>query len=61
VVTAVEKGSTPGIGPQDIKVLLDIIWPPLVEALGKEPDVDVLPTTLDAVSSIVDMVSHEMS
>eukprot|EP00955_Chlamydomonas_euryale_P029391 309949-Chlamydomonas_euryale.AAC.1 len=34
--------------------------PPLIEALGKEPDVDVLPAMLDAVSSIVDVVEPSM-
>ncbi len=57
-VAAASKGGNADMS--HVKQLLDFIWPPLIEALGKEPDVDVLPATLDAVSSIVDMVEPGM-
>ena len=34
LVSAAEKGA-PGIGPANVKALLDYIWLPLIEALGK--------------------------
>lgn len=34
IVSAAEKHA-PGIGPANVKALLDYIWVPLIEALGK--------------------------
>ena len=34
MVSAAEKGAT-NVTPATIKALLDYIWPPLIEALGK--------------------------
>lgn len=58
-VSAAEK-QTSGVSSASVQQLLTLIFPPLIEALGKEPDVDVLPATLEAVSSIVDMVEPGM-
>ncbi|KAG1673229.1 hypothetical protein FOA52_013109 [Chlamydomonas sp. UWO 241] len=58
-VAAASKNQA-GVDQAAVAQLLNIIFPPLVEALGKEPDVDVLPAMLDAVSSIVDMVEPAM-
>eukprot|EP00798_Chlamydomonas_sp_ICE-L_P025737 gene25737-11397_t len=57
-VLAVEKGHCTEQG--FVKQMLEYVWPPLVEALGKEPDVDVQSTMLDSVSEIVDMVDASM-
>lgn len=57
-VAASEKLGT--LDSASVNQLLNFIFPPLVEALGKEPEVEVLPATLDAVSSIVDLVTPTM-
>lgn len=58
-VSAAEK-QTGGVNSSSVQQLLTLVFPPLIEALGKEPDVDVLPSTLESVSSIIDMVEPSM-
>uniref|UniRef100_A0A7R9V0M6 TOG domain-containing protein n=1 Tax=Chlamydomonas euryale TaxID=1486919 RepID=A0A7R9V0M6_9CHLO len=59
-VVAASSKQAAGVNDAAVAQLMGVIFPPLIEALGKEPDVDVLPAMLDAVSSIVDVVEPSM-
>ncbi|KAK9821719.1 hypothetical protein WJX81_003315 [Elliptochloris bilobata] len=53
---AAEKGR-PGADMGLVKRMLDFIWPPIMEAMAKEPDMEVLASMLEAVQEIVDIAA----
>uniref|UniRef100_A0A7S0VCH6 TOG domain-containing protein n=1 Tax=Polytomella parva TaxID=51329 RepID=A0A7S0VCH6_9CHLO len=54
-VMGLEK-NIPGVTAADVSAILNLIWPPLMEALGREPDEEITATLLDGVAEIVEMI-----
>lgn len=55
---AVEKGMAQGHDESYVKKLLDYIIPSLVEALHKEPDVDICASMLDSLNECIQTSGH---
>ncbi|PSC74524.1 ARM repeat-containing [Micractinium conductrix] len=58
VLRSASLAAQKGLGPDEayVRNMLAFVWVPLVEAIPKEPDMEILVTLLEAVDEIVDIV-----
>ena len=56
---AAAKGTFPGADAAYVARMAAFLWPPLLDAIGKEPDTEVLLTSLEAAREVIEIASAD--